>query len=91
SAPELGTMTVDYVPDQPVAQPAPAPASVAAPQRAMSKRAEMSDSSVMAMDGGAAIREVRNDNAQVAQAPFQAVYAVPGRVSVLPTGEAKRV
>jgi uncharacterized protein (TIGR02231 family) len=35
--------------------------------------------------------DVRERGAEVAVAPFQALFAVPGRLSVPPTGEAKRV
>lgn len=94
SAPELRTMTVDYVPD------APPPVPVAAapePRRAMMKarRADGMADSDMAAAGAvmaqAPMLEATAVNAEVVQAPFQAIYGVPGRVSVPPTGETKRV
>ena len=99
SAPDLATMTVDYVPDapQPVPMSAPAPAlrgmmKAAKPAAAgaageAKERGEISDNEPV----DAVMQDARERNAQVVQAPFQAIYAVPGRVSVAPTGEMKRV
>lgn len=97
SAPELRTMSVDYVPDAPPPMPASAPVA-----RSMMKSkgdaGAMADASVMegVVAGGAAepamrLEAARARNADVVQAPFQAIYGVPGRVTVSPTGETKRV
>ena len=101
SAPELRTMTVDYVPDAP---PQPAPVAAAPePKRAMMKQRQLGGiaderdgAADMGMAAGAAAQapvmlEATAVNAAVVQAPFQAVYGVPGRVTVPPTGETKRV
>jgi len=96
SAPELSTLTVDYVPDA----PPPMPMAAAPVARSMAKSkgdlGAMADANVM--EGAVAsapvpamMVEARARNAEVVQAPFQAIYGVPGRVSVLPTGETKRV
>lgn len=97
SAPELSTMTVDYAPDAP-APPAPMAASPAPMMRSMAKSkgdvAAMADADMAAgAVGGAApvLMEARARNAEVVQAPFQAIYGVPGRATVPPTGETKRV
>jgi uncharacterized protein (TIGR02231 family) len=37
------------------------------------------------------MQEASERSADVVQAPFQALYGVPGRITVLPTGETKRV
>lgn len=97
SAPDLRTMSVDYVPDAP---PMPAPvASAPAPRTMMKSRSAaggMADEADMAMAAGAVpeavvMMEAKARNADVVQAPFQAIYGVPGRVTVPPTGETKRV
>jgi len=41
--------------------------------------------------GAPALQEVRQQDADLVQAPFQAIFQVPGRVTVPPTGEIKRV
>ena len=98
SAPELRTMSVDYVPDAP--PPAPvAAASSPEPRRAMMKAAKPMGGIADEMDAVAVgsameapvMQEARSRNADVVQAPFQAIYGVPGRASVPPTGETKRV
>ena len=98
SAPDLRTMSVDYVPDAP--PPAPVAAAPQAPARAMMKsRGDVGNADSKMMDelaGGAVpeavvMMEAKAKNAEVVQAPFQAVYGVAGRVSVPPTGETKRV
>ncbi len=97
SAPDVRTLIVDYVPDA----PQPAPVAAAAPQvmsRSMLKSAKpMGDiadadrADGMAMAEPPLMLEAKAKNADVIQAPFQAVYGVPGRVTVAPTGEPKRV
>jgi uncharacterized protein (TIGR02231 family) len=94
SAPELRTMTVDYMPDAPppMAQAAPAPV---ARQMMKARRDEGLAQDQMAAGAMAApepvMAEATTRNAAVVQAPFQAVYGVPGRASVEPTGEIKNV
>ncbi len=97
SAPELRTMNVDYVPDAPPATPvAAAPPPM---PRAMMKAAKREGGVTDEMLAGGAtdvavepvMQEARAKNADVVQAPFQAIYGVPGRVVVPPTGETKRV
>ncbi len=92
SAPELRTMTVDYVPDAPPPVPV---ASAPVARQMMKQRLEGGVADTMAAATMAApepVMEVaRTRNAEVMQAPFQAVYGVPGRTSVAPTGEIKNV
>ncbi len=97
SAPDLRTMSVDYVPDAP---PPPAPVAAAPQARAMMKSRAgaggTADESDMMVAGAVApeaavMMEAKALIAVVVQAPFQAIYGVPGRVSVPPTGETKRV
>jgi uncharacterized protein (TIGR02231 family) len=91
AAPELETQTVDFeAPPPPPAPVAAAPAG--APMRAYRARpggtAGDRDEAGMAADALQAAEERR---ATVDAAPFQAVFAVPGRLTVPATGDAKRV
>jgi uncharacterized protein (TIGR02231 family) len=96
AAPELQPMTVDFEPEhkpRPVAAPAPtaagrgdmpeAMADAEAAEEAMPMRKLRS----MAVEKEAAV----HIQAEVVAAPFQALYNVPGRLTVPNTGEAKRV
>jgi uncharacterized protein (TIGR02231 family) len=97
SAPELRTLTVDYMPDA----PPPVPVAAAPVARSMMKAAkpqggiaddERADLAAGTMTEAVPMMlEAKAKNADVVQAPFQAIYGVPGRVTVLPTGETKRV
>jgi uncharacterized protein (TIGR02231 family) len=95
SAPDLRPMTVDYMPDAP--PPRPAAAAVAsAPLENMAKRAfkargELDATAGAAMADEPVMQEVAVRSADVSQGTFQAIYGVPGRTTVPPTGEAKRV
>jgi uncharacterized protein (TIGR02231 family) len=99
AAPEIRPLTVDYVPDapppRPVAAATPAPAMAAlegVQSRAFrSKAAADAPAGAMADAAEPIAQAVAAQSADVAQTGFQAVYTVPGRQSVAPTGEAKRV
>lgn len=95
SAPELSTMTVDYMPEpRPVAA---APAPMVRQMKPMA--APMAESADMAVNAGApkmrvaAVApepvEATRVGAEVDVAGFQATYTVPGRASVVATGEPK--
>ena len=89
AAPQLRPVVVDFVPDLPPPRPMAVPppvASAPAPQmeRSLKKRATAPEASEAMMD-------VDERKADVQAAPFQATFAVPGKVTVLPTGEIKRV
>jgi uncharacterized protein (TIGR02231 family) len=93
SAPELAAMTVDFEPEIRPMAAAPAPMTrMTARDEAAAKPAEAASAEA---DGLGAMEkkkeDVRERGAEVAVAPFQALFAVPGRLSVPPTGEAKRV
>jgi uncharacterized protein (TIGR02231 family) len=94
SAPDLRTMTVDYMPDAPPPMAQAAPAAVA---RQMMKQRRDEGLAQDQMVAGAMVApepvmaEATTRNAAVVQAPFQAVYGVPGRNTVAPTGEIKNV
>jgi uncharacterized protein (TIGR02231 family) len=87
AAPDLNTITVDYEPD------APTPRAVASPARSLSRSASQSSSDLEANKAaaGAAPLAVGEQHARVEAQAFQAIYGIPGRVSVPATGEAKRV
>ena len=92
AAPELETVTVDFEPEpKPVAAAAPpAPEGAARP---LAARRSFKVEKEAAADAAAPEPEldIAEQNAAVATAPFQAVFTVPGRLSVPDTGEAKRV
>ena len=92
AAPELQMLSVDYQPDRPSPM-VQAPASIAA-GRVRSGAALGVGGDI----GGLAKNRVELDTAEVKEiaaelstAAFQAVYAIPGRVTVAQTGEVKRV
>jgi uncharacterized protein (TIGR02231 family) len=93
AAPKLETVTVDF-------EPEPMPAMAAAPAaqdavRPLATRRSLKAAEEMAPGGGVApakpALDIGEQNAAVAAAPFQAVFAVPGRLTIPDTGEAKRV
>jgi uncharacterized protein (TIGR02231 family) len=98
AAPELQPLTVDYEPDAP--PPRPIPPAAGAP-RSMAREGAEADRVASESDGRrlraksapAEKPEVQSEEvrATVETQAFQAIYAIAGRVSVPPTGEAKRV
>ncbi len=89
AAPVLNTVTVDYEPDAPPPRPAPmasAPRGVAPTGRVAGLADEERVAKAVAQSATA--EEAR---ATIQTQAFQAIYAVPGRVTVPSTGEAKRV
>ena len=94
AAPQLGTMTVDYEPDAP---PRPAPRELAPAQRmsrSVGRGARRQPPRRRPARQGAAAPEPQQAEevrASVEVQGFQAVYGIPGRVTVPATGEAKRV
>ncbi|MGQ0673915.1 MAG: mucoidy inhibitor MuiA family protein [Hyphomicrobium sp.] len=96
SAPELYPTTVDFEPEmkpRPVAAPAPmagAPESMA--EERMADAESDGDAPRRKLRSMAAARQdVVQQQAEVVAAPFQALYNVPGRLTIPDTGEAKRV
>ena len=100
SAPDIGTQTVDFEPElKPMAAPAPAP--VAKALRRPANIAEDLDSAVAesdALGAGAPMATVAAEPQTIAEtqaalttAPFEATFAVPGKVSVTGNGDPKRV
>lgn len=90
AAPELQPMTVDFEPEfkpRPVAAPAPADLQMQDMAAAEAPEAEAMPRKLRSM----AKEAVVESSASVEAAPFQAIYNVPGRLSVPNTGEAKRV
>lgn len=93
SAPQLETQTVDF-------EPEPAPVPIAKAKRTMAR--DRSDTDGMAMDMPAEIvaaapapapqaESIQEQHAEITIAPFEATFAVAGRVTIAGTGEAKRV
>jgi len=97
AAPELQPLTVDYEPEL---QQRPIPPAAAAP-RSMAREGAEADRVASESDGRrlraksapAEKPEVQSEEvrATVETQAFQAIYAIAGRVTVPPTGEAKRV
>jgi uncharacterized protein (TIGR02231 family) len=89
AAPELFPITVDFEPDIPVRPP---PVAAPAPRARMEAERAGEDavrSAVPASPKLAAAPAIERQ-AQVEAAPFQVTFAVPGRLTVLATGEQKR-
>ena len=92
AAPELRPITVDYPPDRP-----PPPMSAPMPQvrSAPAAGAAMTDSSVSVAKARADQFKVEEaavvQQAQVEAGAFQAVYTIPGKQSLAPTGELRRL
>ncbi len=94
SAPDLGTITVDYPAEpHPVAMSAPAaPAPLAEYDGLSERRTKLAVSRNRdSMAEAAPLLEIAPQGASAEVAPFQAVFAVPGRPTVPATGESKRV
>jgi uncharacterized protein (TIGR02231 family) len=92
SAPELATLTVDFEPvakPRPMAMPAPT-AGRSAQTEAAAPPSEPADEDTLGAVGKKK-EDVAERGAEVVAAPFQALFAVPGRLTVPDTGEAKRV
>lgn len=92
SAPELSTMSVDFLPDRPAPVAAPVPRAF----RERSGKAMPGEAADMAMAepqiaAGAppVVRTAARSLAQEEAAPFQTTYTVAGRASVAATGEPK--
>jgi uncharacterized protein (TIGR02231 family) len=98
AAPELQPLTVDYEPDAPPPRPIPpaasAPRSMARESAEVDRAASESDGRrLRAKSAPAENPEVQSEEvrATIETQAFQAIYAIAGRVTVPPTGEAKRV
>lgn len=94
AAPELVTQTVDFEPEQRPVPMAKARRMEAAPAAAPATVAESMDDAAALTAGEQPAPEpqiIEETTAKLTVAPFEATFAVPGRVSVPGTGEAKRV
>jgi uncharacterized protein (TIGR02231 family) len=87
AAPVLRPLVIDYESETPVARPLQ-PRSVTAAQPAPAGRAELQDKAAAGLEQYAKAEEAR---ASVEVQAFQAIYSIAGRVTVLDTGETKRV
>jgi uncharacterized protein (TIGR02231 family) len=94
AAPSIDTTTVDFEPEAvPAKAAAPAPPPMvaydeAAPRKKVRTLPVEPDALAAAQAPGHAATEL---GASVEAAPFQAIFAVPGRLTVTATGESKRV
>ena len=91
AAPELFPMTVDFEPDVPPPRPMAAPAAappMAGAVRSRSAAADAVEQAESRMMKQVAATEI---TATVEAAAFQAIFTVPGKLTVLATGEQKRV
>lgn len=96
AAPDVDTVFVDFAPEPkavaasaPMAPPPPVEspdALLRRPRLALGK----AEAPAAALEA-APENDVREQGAQLEAAPFQAVFSVPGKLSIPPTGETKRV
>jgi uncharacterized protein (TIGR02231 family) len=94
AAPELKEMTIDYEPDAPRPPPAPAGGLTRSlmQREAMGRAASVDEDRLdKAVAQNAAPVAAEEAKSVVESQAFQAVYGIPGRVTVPPTGEPKRV
>jgi len=93
AAPELKTVTVDFEPEPKPAMAAapPAPAREIAQLRARKERGIVATDQAAGLAASEPAFDVGEQTASIETAPFQAVFAVPDRVTIPATGEAKRV
>lgn len=93
AAPDIHTMTIDYVPDAPPApRPAPLARSAPPPQGVMPSIAAMENEAAKRVQAESqATVPAEEIRAGIDAQGFQAVYGIAGRISVPATGEAKRV
>ena len=92
SAPDLRTVTIDYEPDTPP-RPVPQPAPMAAVPRSVGTKLKVATGADVEAAREREREEVKAEDirATIDAQGFQAIYAIPGRVTVPATGEAKRV
>ena len=93
AAPELWPITVDFPAERPVAAAAPRPVAPAS-DMAQRRDALSGFAATQAADEERAAKEMSEAAERRAQADvgaFQAVFTIPGRLSIPNTGEAKRV
>jgi uncharacterized protein (TIGR02231 family) len=94
AAPELREMTIDYEPEAPRPPPAPAGGLTRSmlQREAMGRAAAVDEDRVdKAVTQNAAPIAAEEAKSVIETQAFQAVYGIPGRVTVPPTGEPKRV
>jgi uncharacterized protein (TIGR02231 family) len=96
AAPNLQTVTVDFEEaPKPVAAMAPAPPPAQGRIRAMAgmKKADADEKAagIAVEENAPAPVDIGEQTAAVASAPFQAIFAVPSRLTIPDTGETKRV
>lgn len=89
---DLNSLTVDFQSPPPPPMPvAAAPVTGLGGEGLIRRKMANESDAVAATAAPEMAQEIKLQSADVVVAPFQAVYAVPGRVSVGNTGEAKRV
>lgn len=91
AAPDIRTVTVDFEPE---ARPRPAAAPAPSLKRSLQQAPDdmrMAAEAPREEAAGAAMLDVSERGAEIETAPFQSIFTVPGRVTIAPTGEAKRV
>src|SRR5262245_11782273 len=95
AAPELNSVTIDFEPDAPQPRSAAAPTAGglvrSAQKREVAGNSPDEDRVDKAAPQSAAPVLAEEAKSSIEAQAFQAVYAIPGRVTVPPTGEPKRV
>ncbi len=92
AAPEVYPMTVDYVPDAPPPMPMAAAPAVGA-SRSLRSAPNQQNAGTDMVEAAAApkMKAAQETSATVEAAAFQAIFQVPGKLTVPGTGEQKRV
>lgn len=94
AAPQLDTVIVDFEAEEKAAlaeAPPPPPAASAMPLAAQRRMKSDGLTGGGEADAPEPAQDITEQHATVEAAPFQAVFTVPSRMTVPPTGEAKRV
>lgn len=93
SAPELRPLTVDFPPDRLPMAPVAAPLSQTRAAPAAAMRKDTSDSAVAASPPPEPVAQeaATQQSAQVDAGAFQAIYAIPGRQTLVSNGEPRRM
>ncbi len=92
AAPELFPMTVDFEENMPQPRPMSAPAAApAARSMRMDDAAEQLGAAKLKAAPGMVLEQAIEQKATLEAAPFQAIFSVPGKLTVMSTGEQKRV
>jgi uncharacterized protein (TIGR02231 family) len=90
AAPSLSSLTVDYMSEMPAPRPYASPAPVARSRDAAAPQVAREDAGATAEKAESREMGIEEQQATVEATPFQAVFSIPSKMTVLTTGEVKR-